>query len=267
MSYLSPILNVLITAIKKAGNNLTRDFSEIEKLQSSIKGHNEFVVSAFKKVEKTLSFELSKAKPEYPLIKDNDARPNGPHFLVSCIDGMDNFAHGIPHFAISIAVCENDAITAGVIYNPATDELYFSEKGSGAFKEGFRNHERLRVSACKDLAGAIVSTEVRFKENVSEYKKINDAILGETGSVRILGSSALDIAYVASGRFDASVSLANSVSSIAAGTLLLKEAGGYVLEINQKDIRSENLNEVLKTGNIMAVNANLSKKVYDLLNK
>ncbi len=267
MSYITPLLNSLMMAAKKAGNGLTRDFNEIEKLQSSVKGHKEFVAAAFAKVEKTLRTELAKAKPDYPFAVDGAKRPDGPYFAVAPLDGVVNFAHGVPHFAISIAVCDKDAVTAAVVYNPATDELYFAERGNGAFKEGFRNHERLRVSSRKDVAEALVSTEVKYRENISEYNVIRDRIMPAVGDMRILGATALDLAYVAAGKFDATVSFANGLSAVAAGLLLIKEAGGYIYEINQKDIRSENLALVLDSGNVIGSNANLSGSIHALLNK
>ena len=267
MSYITPLLNSLMTAVKKAGNGLTRDFNEIEKLQSSVKGHKEFVAAAFARVEKTLRIELAKIRPDYPFAVDGDKRPSGPYFAISPLDGVVNFAHGVPYFSISAAVCDKDVITAGVVYNPATDELYFAERGSGAFKEGFRNHERLRVSSRKDVAEALVSTEVQYQKDISEYYAVRDRIMPAVGDMRILGAVSLDLAYVAAGKFDATVSYANTLSAVAAGVLLIKEAGGYVYEINQKDIRSENLALVLDSGNVIGSNANLGGSIHLLLNK
>lgn len=262
MSYLTANMNMLMSAVKKAASSMSRDFSEIEKLQSSVRGHQEFVAAAVKKVEGNLRGELSKARPNYAFAQDGKPQPNAPHFIVSALDGVINFAHGIPHFSISVATVENGVITAAVIYNPATDELYFAEKGNGAYKEGFRNHERLRVSFRKDLPECIFST-LSSKEN----NEVRDRISSEVNALRILGAASLDLAYVAAGKLDATVSLGNSLSEIAAGLLLVKEAGGSVYELHQKDIRSEDLAAVLRSGNIIACNANLGKKIHDLLNK
>lgn len=267
MSYLSPTLTVLISAVKKAANNLNRDFSEIEQLQSSVKNHKEFVVSSYGKVDRAIRMELAKVKPDYPIAADGAARPKGPYFMVSPLDGLSNFAHGIAHFAISVAVIENDVITAAVIYNPASDEMFFAEKGKGAYKEGFRNHERLRVSARKDLPEALISTLVSYKSDIKDYMHIHNSIVSATDNVRIFGSVALDLAYVAAGKLDAAVSLGNKTADIAAGLLLVKEAGGYVFDVNQKDIRTENINAVLASGNVVAVNANMNTKVFELLQK
>lgn len=266
MSYLSANMNMLMSAVKKAASSLSRDFSEIEKLQSSVKGHQDFIAAALKKVGNNLRVELSKARPNYAFAENGKARPNGSYFIVSSLDGVINFSHGIPHFSISVATCENGVLTAAVVYNPATDELYFAEKGNGAYKEGFRNHERLRVSYRKELNECVFSTLIN-NEKMDEYASVRDKILPEVGSLRILGASSLDLAYVAAGKFDATISLGNNLTDIAAGILLVKEAGGSVFELNQKDIRSEDIDSVLASGNIIACNANLGKKIYELLNK
>ena len=128
MSYLSPFMTQLISAVKKASGSLNRDFSEIEQLQSSVKGYKEFVVMSYGKVERALRTELAKIRPDYPIAIDGLPKPKGPYFIVSPIDGLSNFAHGVAHFAVSVAVFENDTITAAVVYNPASDEMYFAEK-------------------------------------------------------------------------------------------------------------------------------------------
>lgn len=255
MSYISPSLNFLITTVKKVGNALTRDINEIEQLQSSVRGPKEFAASAADRVAKGLKVELQKGKPAYAFVTDGMPRPAAPHFLVAPIDGIVNFSHGIPYFAISVAVVENDVITAAVVYNPATSDLYFAEKGNGAYREGFRNHERLRVSARKEVADALVGIDKSVELPV------------EFENFRQLGSVSMDMAYVAAGRLDALISKGNSAAVMAAGMLLVKEAGGYVYELNQKDIRTENLNLALDSGNVIAANSNMGKKVYDLLNK
>lgn len=267
MSYLSPTLTMLMTVVKKATSSLTRDFSEIEKLQSSMRSHQDFVTSAIKKVETVLRVELSKARPTFAFAENDKPVPDGSVFIISALDGVVNFAHGIPHFATSVAISENGVIIAAVVYNPATDELYFAEKGNGAYKEGFRNHERLRVSFRKELSECIFSTLMSYKENITEYNNIRDKIVPEINALRIFGAASLDLAYVAAGKIDSTVSLCHSLCNIAAGILLVKEAGGAVLELNQQDIRTEDLTSVLATGNIIAGNPEISRKVYELLNK
>ncbi len=267
MSYLSPVSAMLVSAVKKAGQSLTRDFNEVEKLQNSVKGHNEFVVSAVNRVTKNLQQELSKAKPNYPFYVDGKPRPQGVYFVVSPIDGIMNFAHGIPYFSISASIVENETTLAAVVYNPATDELFFAEKGVGAFKEGYRNHERLRVSARKDLHGALAASLLKYKDKPEEYHNIHGRLISGMDDLRVFGALSLDLANVAAGKLDAAVSLANSISELTAGILLVKEAGGSVLEVSQKDIRSEDLPAVFASGNILASNQLLAKPIYELLNK
>lgn len=267
MSYLSPNLSLLINAVKKASGSLNRDFSEIEQLQSSVKGYKEFVVASYSKVSKALQVELGKIHPDYPIISEADKLGSRNCYIVSPIDGLNNFSRGIPCFAISIAVYENNTITAAIVYNPATDNLYFAEKGKGAYKEGFRNHERLRVSARKDLQDALIATLVNYQKDVSEYDSLQQKIVSATDNLRISGCCSLDLAYVASGKFDGAVSRGNKLSDYAAGILLVKEAGGYVYDIDQADKRTENLNLVLNSGNLLAVNSELSRKLSELLSK
>lgn len=267
MSYLSPSMTLLINAVKKASSSLNRDFSEIEQLQSSVKGYKEFVVASYTKVSKALQVELGKIHPDYAIVTEAEKLGSRNCYIVAPIDGLSNFAHGIPHFAISVAVYENNTITEAVVYNPAADNLYFAEKGKGAYKEGFRNHERLRVSSRKELKEALVSTLVNYKEDVSEYDVLQKRLVAATDNLRISGSCALDLAYVASGKFDAAVSRGNKLSDFAAGILLVKEAGGSVCDIDQKDKRTENLALVINSGNLMAVNSELGRKLGELLSE
>ena len=267
MSYLSPNLSLLINAVKKASGSLNRDFSEIEQLQSSVKGYKEFVVASYTKVTKALQVELGKIHPDYLIISDAEKLSGRNCYIVSPIDGLSNFSRGIPCFSMSVAVYENNTITAAIVYNPATDNLYFAEKGKGAYKEGFRNHERLRVSSRKDLQDALISTLVSYKSDVKEYDSLQQKIVSATDNLRVSGCCSLDLAYVASGKLDAAVSRGNKLSDYAAGILLVKEAGGYVFDIDQADKRTENLNLVLNSGNLMAANSELGRKLGELLPK
>lgn len=255
MSYISTNLNFLMTAVKKVANSLSRDFNEIEQLQSSLRGHQEFAKAAYERMSRDLRAELQKGRPNYAVVAGAENAPSeAPYFLVCPLDGLLNFMHGIPYFAVSVAVVENSVVTAGVIYNPATSDMYFAEKGKGSFKEGYRNHERLRVSSRKDMADALVGA----KDSALQYS---------AAGIRINGCLSLDLAYVASGKLDAVVSTDNTPDTIAAGMLLVKEAGGSVYELNQKDIRSDNLAAVLASGSVIAANAVLGQKVHGLLNK
>jgi len=265
VAYLSPNMTLLINAVKKASAAMDRDFNEIEQLQSSIKGYKEFVVGTYGKVTKILQTELGKIHPDYPIVAESSKLPSkGSCWLVNPLDGLLNFAHGIPRFAVSVAAYENGKIMSAVVYNPALDNLYFAEKGKGAFKEGYRNHERLRVSARKDLKEALIGTLVSYDKSVEEYDNIQKKIVATTDNIRISGSCALDLADVAAGKLDAHVSLKNNLADFAAGLLLVKEAGGYIYELNQKDIRSEDLDLVVHSGNLVVTNAELGKKVCEL---
>ena len=266
MPYLSPALTLLVAAVKKAGQSLTHDFNEVEKLQASVRGSEDFAKAAVTRAERILRQELSKARPSYPFAVDGQAEPQGPHFVISAMDGLTNFAHGVPYFAISAAVVDNSIPLMGVVYNPATDELYFAEKGCGAFKEGFRNHERLRVSARKEPADALVALASSSASADLQYQA-QAKLAGHISGIRCQGDSALDLAYVAAGRLDSFIGYGLSYSELVAGMLLVKEAGGYIYEPAQKDIRTEDLTSVIASGDILAVNANLNNKLYDLLNK
>lgn len=265
MAYISPLLTNIVTAVKKASVNLSRDFSEIERLQTSVKGCLDFTKIAFDKIEKNLKLELSKTLPQMPVVAVNDKRPKEGLFLtVSGIEGLPNFAHGHPNFAISAALMNDNTVLAGVVYNPARDELFFAEKGKGAFKEGFRSHERLRVSARQDLDGALIAVKPTVNDTMLSAQIINNAF-SLCHDVRISGCVALDLAYVAAGKLDAVIAPQSMLASIAAGVLLVKEAGGMALEMSQTDTRSEVLVKVLQSGNLMAVNFNLSQKIAKIL--
>ncbi len=251
MSYISTNLNLLISIAKKAAGGLSRDFSEIEKLQTSIKGHAEFTKAAVERTLKVLTSELQKNRPQYAVVSKGGKVPNAPHFLVSALDGDINFMHGIPYFAISIAEVKDGQVISAVIYNPATSDTFFAEKGNGAFLEGYRNHERLRVSARKDLSAALISGPEELSSSVVAIRKF--------------GCISLDLANLASGKLDGVVSFGNDSADIAAGMLLVKEAGGHVLAKGQKDIRVSDLGLVLSEGNIIASNSELGKKLFEVI--
>lgn len=251
MSYISTNLNLLMTIAKKAAGGLSRDFSEIEKLQTSIKGHAEFTKAAVDRTVKILRAELQKARPQYAVVARGEKAPNANHFLVSALDGAVNFMHGIPVFALNIAEIVDGSVVSAVIYNPATSEMFFAEKGNGAFKEGYRNHERLRVSARKDLSLALVAADSIYSPSVA--------------ATRSFGSISLDLANLASGKVDGIISFDNDAADIAAGVLLVREAGGQVFAKGQKDIRTAELGKVLVEGNVIAANAELGKNLFAIV--
>ncbi len=254
MSYISTNLNFLINTVKKIGNSYGRDYSEMERLQSSLRGQKEFAKSAYSRVCKDIRAELQYHKPDYAVVFAGETAPNAPHFLVSPLDGVVNFMHAIPYFSLSIAMVENGSVICGVTYNPVTSDLYFAEKGNGAYREGFRNHERLRVSNRKELPEALIGAKDYALSSVVDAVKTNHCL-------------SLDLAYLASGKLDAVVSVGNSVDTYAVGLLLVKEAGGMVFEQNQKDIRTEDLKLVMASGNMIAANANLGQALHKVINK
>ena len=260
MAYISTALTAIANAVKKASVALSRDFNELEHLQS---GHNDgrFAQRSYEKVEKTLQEELAKLKPTYAFVskKDDVIPADGNYFLVTPIDGFANFAHGNGSFAVSVAMVENNVVIDAVVYNPVYDELFFAEKGCGAFKEGFRSHERLRVAGTKmteqALIGCGTSAEL-FRKSLSLSK-----------NVLVKGTSSLDLAYLAAGKLDIVVSADNLPQTIAAGMLLVKESGGYIVALGETDVRSEDFAKVLFGGALIASNEALRKKAADTFAK
>ena len=255
MAYISPILTAMANAAKKASVAMARDYNELEHLQNSFRNDGEFAKRSRLKAEKIMREELGKFRPAYAFVSsENDAIPaSGNYFLVSPIDGFANFAHGNAAFAISIAMVEKNAVVDAVVYAPVYDELYFAEKGNGAFKEGFRNLERIRVASQKNVANAIISANSDLE--------VLQKVFTLTQNVMVKGVTSLDLAYVACGKTDAAVCSKCSPAEIAAGMLLVKESGGYVYAIGETDVRSENLAKVLFGGSIIAANEALREKI------
>jgi myo-inositol-1(or 4)-monophosphatase len=259
MAVRSAVLNVMAAAARKAGRGLLRDFGEVENLQVSQKGPSDFVTNADLKAEKTLRQELEKARPGYGFLMEESAETKGDgqhRFIVDPLDGTLNFLHGIPHFAISIGLERDGEIVAGIVYEPIGDEEYWAEKGGGAFV----NDRRLRVSARRNLGEAVIGTGLPFrgKEAHPRYLKTLEAIMGETAGVRRFGSAALDLAYVAAGRFDGFWEYGLKPWDIAAGILLVREAGGYVSDPSGG-------HDVLTKGDVLAANAHLHLPLGGLL--
>ena len=219
MNSISPNLNIMIKASQKASKALIRDFGEIEKLQVSVKGPSNFVSNADTKAEKIIIEELMKAKKNYSIISEEDgSKINSDSenvWIIDPIDGTSNFLHGIPHFAISIALKSNNEIISGLIYDPIKDEMFYAEKNSGAFF----NNQRIKVSKKKEIESCLFATG-------GKEKIISDFITRKTGS------AALDMAYVAAGRYDGYFQNNLNLWDVAAGIIIVKEAGGIVNEIN-----------------------------------
>ena len=258
----SPHINLITKACMKASRSLIRDFGEIENLQVSTKGPGDFVSSADKRTEKILINELQKAHPEYGIVTEESGIFNKSNlnnrWIIDPIDGTMNFLNGIPQFAISIGYEEDNEIKCGVIFNPIMNEMFCAERGNGAYL----NNSRIRVSNKKKIKDALLVTggpkgASKIKDKIfSEYIKISKNV----SNVRKFGSAALDMAYVACGRFDGYWQRELNYWDIAAGIIILKEAGGFV------DFFEEDKNQPLKK-NIIASNSNIHGELRDLINK
>ena len=246
----------------KASRSLIRDFGEIENLQVSTKAPGDFVSSSDKKTEKILIDELRKAHPEYGIVTEESGIINKSNtknrWIIDPIDGTLNFLNGIPQFAISIGYEENYEIKCGIIFNPITNEMFFAEKGNGAFL----NNSRIRVSNKKRIEDALLVTggpkqSSKIKEKIfQEYVDISKKV----SNVRKFGSAALDMAYVASGRFDGFWQRELNYWDIAAGVIIIKEAGGFI------NFFEEDKQNPLKK-NIIASNSNIHEKLKGLIKK
>ncbi|TWB21137.1 myo-inositol-1(or 4)-monophosphatase [Nitrospirillum amazonense] len=233
MAARSAILNVMTKAAEKAGRALVRDFGEVEQLQVSRKGPADFVSAADRKSENIIREELSKARPSFGFLLEEAGSVAGSdpshRWIVDPLDGTTNFLHGLPHWAITIALEKEGEIVAGVVYEPVHDEMFWTEKGAGAFL----NHTRLRVSARRNLPDALIATGIPFKGHGDHaaYLPQLQAVMGEVAGIRRLGAAALDLAYVAAGRFDGFFETNLKPWDVAAGLLMVTEAGGFATEI------------------------------------
>jgi len=230
----SALLNVMVQAAMKAGRSLARDFGEVQNLQVSLKGPGDYVSQADRKAEDILYNELSKARPGYSFLMEERGPVEGDdgqhRWLIDPLDGTTNFLHGIPFFAISIALERQGQLVAGVIYNPAMDELYTAERGGGAFM----NDRRLRVAARTKLSDCVIGTGIPHlgRPNHGNYLIELRHVMGEVAGVRRLGSIALDLAYVAAGRMDGFWEAGMNPWDVGAGILLVREAGGFVSDLS-----------------------------------
>jgi myo-inositol-1(or 4)-monophosphatase len=259
MALRSPTINVMERAARKAARGLLHDFGEVEQLQVSRKGPADFVSTADLKAERTLRAELTRARPDYGLVMEESggAAGDGRHrFIVDPLDGTTNFLHGIPHFAISIALERDGEIVAGIVFKPVDDELYWAERGAGAFV----NDRRLRVSGRGRMADALIATGIPFKGSgdPARFLATFAVVMPEVAGIRRFGTASLDLAYVAAGRFDAFWEFGLKPWDIAAGMLLVREAGGHVSELGGG-------RDPLATGDIVAANAELHRPLGELL--
>jgi len=263
MAHRSADINVMVRAAEKAGRALVRDFGEVEQLQVSRKGPADFVSAADHKAERIVRRELEKARPGFGFlmeesgeIKGTDA---GSRWIVDPLDGTTNFLHGLPHFAVSIALERSGEIVAGVIYDPVKDELFWAEKGQGAYL----GDRRMRVSGRGKLADALMATGIPFmgrQEGAGHTTFLAqlEAFMSRTSGVRRWGAAALDLAYVAAGRYDGFWETGLSPWDVAAGSILVREAGGYVSDITGRTHK-------LDSPTILASNDRLYTEIVKLL--
>ena len=259
----SPKLNIMYKACMKASKSLIRDFGEIENLQVSSKGPGDFVSSADKRTEKIIIDELLKAHPDYGILSEESGVINEKNktnkWIIDPIDGTSNFLNGIPQFAISIGYEENNKIKTGLIYDPIKNELFFAESGSGAFL----NNSRIRVSKKKKLKNSIIGSggprgNSKIKDKIfQEFLKVSKYI---EIPIRKFGSASLDLANVACGRFDGFWQNELSYWDIAAGIIIVKEAGGFVDYLDKSDNHTKKLN-------LVATNSLIHQELFDLIKK
>ncbi|MEO1135239.1 MAG: inositol monophosphatase family protein [Pseudomonadota bacterium] len=260
MPHASALMTVMINAARKAARGLTRDFGETQSLQVSRKGAADFVSRADHKAEQDIFEALSRARPKYGFVMEErgevEGVDNSNRWIVDPLDGTTNFLHGLPHFAISIALERDRQPHAGVIYNPATDELFWAEKGEGAYL----NDRRIRVSGRSDLSASLFACGLPFAGRPGRTRALEEAdrVLEKTAGVRRFGAAALDLAFVAAGRFDAFWERDLNSWDVAAGACLVREAGGLVTEIDGGK-------KFLSGGSILAANPEIYEQAKALL--
>ena len=263
MALRSPNLNVMIRAAREASIKLKRDYGEVDQLQVSKKGPADYVTAADIRTEKILRGELSKARPDYGFLMEEAGGIEGTdpdrRWIIDPIDGTTNFVHGIAHFAMSIALQEHGRITAGVVFNPITEEMFTAELGQGARL----NDRRIRVSSRGAMDNAVFATGIPFlgRGTASDhqgYLAEMGAVMAVSAGIRRFGSAALDLAFVAAGRYDGFWETGLMPWDIAAGVILVREAGGLVTDIAGRDLR-------LEAGSILTANRNLHQPLGDTL--
>lgn len=259
----SALMNVMTAAAIKAGRGLKRDYGEIENLQVSVKGPGDFVSAADRKAEKIMFEELTKARPGYGFLMEEAGEVEGTdkthRWLVDPLDGTTNFLHGVPVFAISVALEREGQIVAGLVYNPITDDMFIAEKGQGAY----HNNRRMRVAQRRQMADALVGCGVPHIGKPQYHKTFQrelSAVMARANNIRRMGAAAIDLAYVAAGRLDIYWERGLNAWDIAAGMLLVREAGGFVSEADGGE-------DVLGTGSVCAGNEVLQRALLDILRK
>jgi myo-inositol-1(or 4)-monophosphatase len=257
----SALMNVMIAAALKAGRGLKRDFGEVENLQVSVKGPGDFVSNADKRAEKTLFEELSRARAGYGFLMEEGGAIEGSDkthtWHIDPLDGTTNFLHGLPIFAISIGLERDGQLVAGLVYNPANDDLYIAERGQGAYL----NNTRLRVAARRDLADALITCGIPPLNRAAGHARFQSelaTVMRYAGNVRRLGSAALDMCFVAAGRCDAYWERGIQTWDMAAGIVLIREAGGFVTD-------ADGGSDMMSNGTVCCGNEYIHRRLLDLL--
>lgn len=254
-------MTVMMSAARKAGRGLTRDFGEVEQLQVSVKGPANFVTAADHKAEEVIYRELARARADYGFLMEERGEIAGAdkthRWIVDPLDGTTNFLHGIPMFAVSIGLERDGQMVAGVIYNPIADEMFTAEKGKGAF---LNDKRRLRVAARKSVSDAVVATGIphRGRPGHPGFLKEMQTVMSEVTGIRRTGSAALDLAWTAAGRFDAYWERNIKPWDMAAGICILREAGGIAVDLEGGD-------DMVGSGNILAGNSTMVKGLLPYL--
>lgn len=260
MALRTALINVMANAATKVARRMVRDFGEVEQLQVSKKGPADFVSTADLRAKRDLKAELKRARPKFGFLMEESGAEDGEdkssRWIVDPLDGITNFLHGIPHFAISIAVEVHGEIISGVIYDPIRDETFWAEKGSGAYM----NDRRLRVSAREKLQDAVFATGIPFlgRDGHPEFLATLQAVMPEVAGIRRFGSAALDLAFVAAGRYDGFWESGLSYWDLAAGLIIVREAGGFATDFRGGSKR-------LADGEIIAANDKLHAPLKDLI--
>lgn len=236
MVTISPLMNIMIRAAEKAGRSLTRDFGEVENLQVSRKGPADFVTSADKRAEEIIFEELKNARPDYSFLMEESGKVKGKNeemvWIIDPLDGTHNFMHGIPHWCVSIALECKGRVEAGVVYDPIKEEIFRAERSGGAYVNG----KRLRVSSRSDLESSAIAFGGASLDDAKQNTFLTEVstISSIAPWVRRFGAAALDLSYVAAGRFDGYWERGLKSWDVAAGTLIVKEAGGFVTSIDNE---------------------------------
>jgi myo-inositol-1(or 4)-monophosphatase len=253
-------MNVMLAAARKAGRSLARDFGEVEQLQVSLKGPANFVSAADTRAEEILHAELARARPGYGFLMEERGDVQGAdrthRFIVDPLDGTTNFLHGIPHFAISIALEREGELVAGLILNPATHETFMAEKGKGAFL----NDRRIRVAARTELSTCVIGTGIPHSGRPQHDLFLAElrAVMAAAAGVRRIGAASLDLAWTAAGRLDGYWERNLGAWDLAAGIVILREAGGYVSDADGKAA-------MLEKGSVVAGNEAIHRRLLKLL--